>query len=256
VIGQPWDEPADVPSTSTSETQRLLLVDPHRGLRDALAGRLSRGRYDVVSTVDSGEYGLEAAYHLKPDIVMLEVRLPGASGIVIATQMSALEVKPRVLFYTGESDPAVLHAALVAGAVGYALKASTLDEVRWAVEQVANGRTYIDPRLEGSLRAPGVAACGPLTERESDVLTLAAQGLTTGDIAEQLGLGLETVRTYVDRAVRKLRARNRTHAATIALEAGLIRLTLPPGIEARVAARAAVAAAGDDDVAVGGRRAA
>jgi len=255
VIARPWDDPADVQSTATSEKQRLLLVDPHRALRDALAGRLSRGRYDVVSTVDTGEAGLEAAFHVKPDIVMLEVWLPDASGIAVAAEMNALEGGPRLLFYTGESDGEVLHAALVAGAVGYALKTGTLDEVRWAIEQVANGRTYIDPRLEGAVRAPGLAASGPLTGREGDVLTLAAHGLTTGEIAEQLGIGPETVRTYVDRAVGKLGARNRTHAVTIALEAGLISLSLPSGTEARLAARA-FAGALDDGVAAGGLSAA
>lgn len=128
-----------------------------------------------------------------------------------------------MVLYTGDGDPELLHAGLGAGARGYALKAGSVEELVAALEDVAGGGTYVDPRLD-SIAPAGADAARRLSPREREVMLAMAEGYTAERIGEQFGLSVETIRTHVRNVIRKLQARNRVHAIALALERGEIAL--------------------------------
>jgi DNA-binding NarL/FixJ family response regulator len=130
-----------------------------------------------------------------------------------------------VILYTGDSDAELLYSGLDSGARGYALKAGPLAELVGAIERIAAGGSYVDPRLDRILLSPRATAQLPqLSPREREIMHLMAEGLTADAIAQQLTVSVETVRTHVRNVIRKLQARNRVHAIALALERGEIAL--------------------------------
>jgi DNA-binding NarL/FixJ family response regulator len=135
----------------------------------------------------------------------------------------------RVVLYTGETDADLLYEGLDSGAQGYALKAGPTRELVSAIVQVAAGGSYVDPRLDRILLSErATVRVSQLSPREREVMHLMAEGKTAEGVGEQLGVSVETVRTHVRNAIRKLQARNRVHAIALALERGEIALDRVP----------------------------
>lgn len=214
--------PSPVAITGAPALGRLVLVDSAVAMRDALAMRLSRGSIQVVGTAATTVQAMTTIRTARPDLVICDSRLDDATSVELLERLETLEARPRVLLYTSDRDLLTLHRALRAGAHGYALKSADVEELRWAIEYVLAGNPYIDPRLEPLLGGRAFLAGGVLAPREREVLALIAAGLATADIAAHLQVGEQTVRTHVERARRKLGARNRAHAVALAVERGLI----------------------------------
>jgi DNA-binding NarL/FixJ family response regulator len=133
------------------------------------------------------------------------------------------------VLYTGDDDTDLLFEGLDSGAQGYALKAGSLDELRTAIDKVAGGGAYVDPRLDRLLLStPATSRIPQLSPREREIMHLMAEGLTADAISEEIEISVETVRTHVRNAIRKLKARNRVHAIALALERGEISLDETP----------------------------
>jgi DNA-binding NarL/FixJ family response regulator len=130
-----------------------------------------------------------------------------------------------VILYTGDADAELLYDGLDSGARGYALKAGSMNELTAAIERVAGGGSYVDPRLDRILLSPRATARVPqLSPREREIMHLMAEGMTAERIGDKISVSVETVRTHVRNVIRKLQARNRVHAIAIALERGEIAL--------------------------------
>jgi len=206
-------------------TTKLVIVDDHEALREGLVVLLEAHGVDVVGATGTVAGTLELATTVRPDVAIIDIRLPDGSGIDLARELLARQPDLGVILYTGDNDAELLYSGLDSGARGYALKAGTMDELVGAIERIAEGGLYIDPRLDRILLSPRATANIPqLSPREREVMHLMAEGLTAEAIGERLGISVETVRTHVRNVIRKLQARNRVHAVALALERGEIAL--------------------------------
>ncbi|HEY8584520.1 MAG TPA: response regulator transcription factor [Capillimicrobium sp.] len=202
---------------------RLAIVDDHEALREGLKALLAGSDVEVVGTAGNAAAALDLVDHAEPDVALVDIHLPDRSGIDLARELLARRPGLRVLFYTGETDAGLLFEGLDAGAQGYVLKAGPTRELAAAIGQVAAGGTYIDPRLNRILLSARATARAPqLSPREREVMGHMAEGLTAEGVGDVLGVSVETVRTHVRNAIRKLQARNRVHAIAIALQRGEI----------------------------------
>jgi len=204
---------------------RLAIVDDHEALRDGLESLLADSGLDVVGTAGNVAAAMDLVEHEQPDVALVDIRLPDGSGIDLARMLLATRPQLRIVLYTGETDADLLYEGLDSGAQGYALKAGSADELVEAITQVAEGGTYVDPRLDRILLSRRTTArVAQLSPREREVLQLMAEGLTAEAVGEMLGVSVETVRSHVRNAIPKLHARNRVHAIALALERGEIAL--------------------------------
>jgi DNA-binding NarL/FixJ family response regulator len=204
---------------------RLAVVDDHEALRGGLEVLLRQAGHDVVGTAGNAAAGLDLVEHCDPEVALVDIRLPDGSGIELTRGL--LERRPdlAIVLYTGNSDADLLYEGLDSGARGYALKAGSIDELLTAIRQVAEGRSYVDPRLDRILLSPRATSHVPqLSPRERQIMALMAEGYTAESIGTQIAVSVETVRTHVRNVIRKLQARNRVHAIAIALERGEIAL--------------------------------
>lgn len=208
---------------------RLAIVDDHEALREGLEAVLGHGDVEVVGSAGNAAAALDLLDHARPDVALVDIGLPDGSGIDLTRELLARQPGLRVVLYTGATDAELLYQGLDSGAQGYALKAGPTQELLAAIAQVAAGGTYVDPRLDRVLLSERATARVPqLSPREREVMHHMAEGLTADGVGEQLGVSVETVRTHVRNAIRKLRARNRVHAIALALERGEIALDGPP----------------------------
>lgn len=204
---------------------RLAIVDDHEAFREGLAALLAAGDVEVVGSAGNAAAALDLVEHLAPDVALVDTALPDGSGIELTRELLARRPGLRIVLYAGETDPDQAYRGLDSGAHGYALKAGPVHELLDAIARVAAGGTYVDPRLgRMALSERAAARVQRLSGREREVLGLMAEGLTAEGVAETLGVSVETVRTHVRNAVRKLHARNRVHAIALALERGDIAL--------------------------------
>jgi len=200
-----------------------LVADDHPAVVEAIADVLAAHGIDVAGRARDGRDALEKIEASKPDVALLDLRMPGLSGIEIARQIVRSAPDTAVILYTAFGDRALLTEALDAGARGFVLKEAPLAEVVRAVELVAAGRTYVDPVLAGVLSSSAATEkMSKLTERERDVLRLLADGMSNDEIGKALFISPETVRTHVRKAMRKLEADTRTQAVATALRQSLI----------------------------------
>lgn len=209
---------------------RIVLADDHGVLRAGLRALLNgQPDMEVVGETDTAETAVQAVRKLRPDVVLVDVRMPGG-GLAAARQMKQELPKLRVLILSQHDDPAYLHQALAAGASGYALKRAAGQDLIQAIRAVARGEVYLDPAMARVLveeswgpRQP-VPAAAPqsLSERETQVLRLVALGYTTQEIGEQLFLSVRTVETYKQRGMEKLGLHGRAALVRYALEHGLL----------------------------------
>ena len=223
-----------------SETVRVLLVDDDALVRSGLKMMLAGAeRIEVVGEVDDGRGVLAAVDAHHPDVVLMDIRMPQLDGIAATGLLRAQPNPPAVLVLTTfDADELVLRA-LRAGAAGFLLKATPPDRLVAGIETVAAGESLLAPSLtrrliEEHVRRPAPADGVPerlrvLTERELEVFTLIARGLSNEDICARLVVAEATVKTHVNRVLAKLGARTRVELVVLAYETGLVR----PGDHAR-----------------------
>ena len=204
---------------------KLVIVDDHEALREGLAALLRAGGVEVVGTAGNAAAGVDLVDVFDPEVAILDIRLPDESGIELTRALLSRRPDLGIILYTGDADADLLYDGLDSGARGYALKAGSTEELLGAIEQVAKGGSYVDPRLDRVLLSPRATAKVPqLSPREREIMHLMAEGLTAEAIANKITVSVETVRTHVRNVIRKLRARNRVHAIAISLERGEIAL--------------------------------
>jgi DNA-binding NarL/FixJ family response regulator len=204
---------------------RILLVDDHPVVRTGLSGMLgAEPDLEVVGEADSGPRGEALAASLSPDVVLMDLRMPGGDGVESVGRITAAGLPCRVVVLTTyETDRDILRA-VEAGAAGYLLKDATRGELADAVRAAARGETVLAPsvaaRLMDQLRARPERP--RLSERETAVLRLVAEGCTNAEIGRRLYIGESTVKTHLLRAFGKLGVTDRTAAVTHALRHGLL----------------------------------
>ncbi|WP_441247177.1 response regulator [Kitasatospora sp. McL0602] len=232
MISSGTGEPAATsPATSPADTPVTLLIADddevtRSGLRTLLAAQPGIA---VVGEAADGVEAVEQARLLRPDVVLMDVRMPRCNGIEATRQLLAEQAgPPKVVVITTFENDGYVTAALSAGASGFVLKRRPVREIAEAVRVVAAGEAILFPaalRRMVSARPLGSAEALPsaaLTGREEEVLRLVATGLSNPEIAESLTVSLETVKTHVGNVLTKLGAQNRTHAVVIAYESGLV----------------------------------
>jgi two-component system response regulator DesR len=197
---------------------RILLADDQHLVRGALAALLSlESDLEVVGEVGRGDEVLQSVRELRPDVVLLDVEMPGLDGLAAASVLTTEAPETRVLIVTTFGRPGFLRRAMESGALGFVVKDAPAEQLADAVRRVARGERVVDPALAAQTLAEGTS---PLTGRERDVLTAARDGATVGDIAAKLVLSEGTVRNYLSSAITKTSARNRVEALRIADERG------------------------------------
>ncbi|MBT2510128.1 response regulator transcription factor [Streptomyces sp. ISL-98] len=198
-------------------TIRILLAEDMNMVRGALVALLNlEDDLEVVSELERGDQILAAALEHEPDVAIIDIDLPGLDGLTAAARLRKRLPECRTLILTSLGRPGALRRALAAQVSGYLLKDAPPQELASAVRRVAAGQRVIDSQL--ALSAWNSTET-PLTEREAEVLQLAAEGLEPIEIASQLKLSLGTVRNYLTTIVTKLNARNRVDAIKIARDA-------------------------------------
>jgi DNA-binding NarL/FixJ family response regulator len=210
--------------------QRILLVDDHEVVRVGLRALLDKHpHFEVVAEAGTGKEAVEKTRDYKPDVVVMDIRLRGGSGIE-ATQAIVDEFPDtRVIMLTSYAEDEMLFAAIRAGAAGYVLKQIGGDDLVRAIEAVGRGEALLDPavtqrvfqEVRKAAREEEASAFADLTEQEMHVLQLVSEGRTNRQIAEMLYLGEGTVRNYVSSILSKLNVRNRAEAAAYAVEHNL-----------------------------------
>jgi DNA-binding NarL/FixJ family response regulator len=204
-------------------TIRVVIVDDHAVLRAGLE-QLLAGQPDleVVGTAASGAEAIEVVRELRPDVVLMDLQMPGVDGVSATREIVAGQLAD-VLVLTSYSDAERIVGALDAGAMGYLLKDADPDEVLTGIRSVARGESPINPRaareLLGARRTPAAAA--ELTPREREVLVLVRQGLANKQIARRLGISERTVKAHLTSAFQRIGVVDRTQAALWAERNGL-----------------------------------
>jgi two-component system nitrate/nitrite response regulator NarL len=213
-----------------SDPIRILIADDHPLFREGVAQSLSGvPDFAVVGQAGSGEEAFLLVGSLLPDVLLLDVTMPGDGGIVTAGKVAAAWPVVRIMMLTVAEDQDTLMAALKAGARGYVLKGVTARDLANAVRVVAGGDIYISPALAGGILFELTAnkqASDPmtsLTDREREILQLVAEGLTNREIGERLHLAEKTVKHYMTNVLQKLQVRSRVEAALLAQKHGLAR---------------------------------
>jgi two-component system response regulator DesR len=197
---------------------RVLLVDDQALIRGALAALLDlESDLEVVGQAATGDEAVELTATLAPDVVLMDVDMPGMDGIEATAALGRLRHAPRVLIVTTFGRPGYLRRALQAGAAGFVVKDTPAAQLADAVRRVHSGLRVVDPQLAADSLIGGDS---PLTSREAEVLRSARDGGTVADIAKVVHLSEGTVRNHLSSAIGKTNARNRADAVRIAEEQG------------------------------------
>jgi two-component system, NarL family, response regulator DevR len=210
--------------------QRIMLVDDHEVVRLGLKALVERQpTMEVVAEASKAAEAVAKSLAFKPDVIVMDIRMPGSSGIDACREITANQPEVKVIMLTSYADDEMLFAAIRAGAAGYVLKQAGGQDVIRALEAVAAGHSLLDSSLtervftevRRSARAQDVSAFATLTEQERRVLMLVADGKTNREIALELHLGEGTVRNYVSNILGKLDVANRAEAAVYATKFNL-----------------------------------
>lgn len=222
-------------SSASGRAIRVLIVDDQSMIRGGFSALLdAQEGLDVVGTAADGAGITEVVRRTRPDVVLMDIRMPTVNGLdATRTVLAMPQPVPRIIMLTTFDADEYVFAALRAGASGFLLKDSTPEELVHAVRVVARGEALLAPRVTRTLitdfasrPAPSArpdARLNDLTERELDVLVLVARGLANREIAEELMMAEQTVKTHVSRVLSKLRLRDRTQLVIAAYESGLVR---------------------------------
>lgn len=213
---------------------RVLLIDDHEMARRGLEAMLSTADWiEVVGEADQCAAGIAAIEQVHPDIVLLDIRMPGTDGLACLDQIKAGADPVAVIMVTLYDDRRYVLEAIRRGAAGYLLKEASTDEVISTLRSVANGQLAIDPQLlrealTSASETPDIgtprqqAEAYSVTPREHQVLRLVADGLTNKEIGARLAISEDTVKKHVQNIIWKLRAADRTQAAIMAYRRGLL----------------------------------
>jgi len=213
------------PGAHASDPVRVVLADDHAFYREGLAQILSSLGIDVVAQVANGEAAVEAAVELAPDLIVMDLTMPGMSGVEATRLVRDRAPACRVLVLTVSAEEEDVIEAVLAGANGYVLKDGALEEVTAAIHAVAEGQSLIAPRVASALlgRVRGQPVADPVTSnvelsaRELQVLSLLAQGKANAEIGEDLFISHSTVRNHISSILLKLHVENRVQAAVRAV---------------------------------------
>ncbi|WP_440107253.1 response regulator [Streptosporangium sp. H16] len=197
---------------------RVLLAEDQGMMRSALALLLDlEDDIEVVATVTRGDEVVPAALTARPDVALLDIEMPGSSGLDAAAELRDRLPGCRVLILTTFGRPGYLRRAMEAGAAGFLVKDGPVEELAAAIRRALAGEKVIDPALAAAALSAGAS---PLTDRERDVLAAAVDGATISDISRRLHLSESTVRNYLSAAIGKTGTRNRIEAARAARHNG------------------------------------
>ena len=200
----------------------VLIVDDHEVVREGLRLSLSRAPHvRVVGEAADGKQAIDLAERRKPNVVIMDVRMPGLDGLDATKELLQKEPNAAVLIFTAYSERSLLARGLESGAKGYILKEAPHDTLVRAIEKVAGGETYVDPALMPAFLA-GKDRDEMLTAREREILQLLADGMSNADVAGKLFISQETVKSHVRHILTKLEADTRTQAVAIALREAII----------------------------------
>ena len=230
-----------------SQAIRLLIADDHPVVRDGLRGIFeASGEFEVAGEAANGREAVDRAAALRPDVVLMDLRMPGMDGVEATRAVCSSRPGTAVVVLTTYTDDESILAVLQAGAAGYLTKNASTDDIRRALEAAAAGQSVLDPvatarLVEAAARLPaagvggasgvgGTGGPGPglpdgLTEREGEVLALIAQGLSNAEIAAQLFVSRSTVKTHINQIFAKTGSRDRAQAIIYAQRN---EVTLPP----------------------------
>jgi two-component system, NarL family, response regulator DesR len=199
-------------------TVRIMIAEDQTMVRQALVALLQlEPDIEVVAEAADGNEALAMARKYQPDVAVLDIEMPGPTGIEVAGQLTESGFGGRIVIVTTFDRPGYLRAAMSAGASGFLLKDAPAADLAAAIRQVAAGKSVVDPALAAAALALGDS---PLTDRETEVLAVAAGHDAIADIAERLHLSNGTVRNHLSAAIQKLGARNRAEAVELAKQKG------------------------------------
>jgi len=210
--------------------QRIVLVDDHEVVRLGLKSLLDRHpQFEVIGEAASAREALEQVAALEPDVVVMDIRLPGTSGIEACEQIVDQYPNTKVIMLTSYAEDEMLFSAIRAGASGYVLKQIASEELVKAIEAVGRGEALLDPavtqrvfqEVRRAVKEEEASAFQHLSQQEKHVLLLVSEGKTNREIAKNLFLGEGTVRNYVSSILSKLGVNNRAEAAAYAVEHNL-----------------------------------
>jgi DNA-binding NarL/FixJ family response regulator len=203
---------------------RCLGVDDHPVVRQGLSLLFNGSdEVDLVATVKTGEEAIEAIEKLNPQVVVMDVRLPGIDGVSAVKRIHQAAPDVQIVMFSAYGDKRLLSDAIHAGAKGYVMKGSPPEDLVRAIRTVAEGRPFVDPSLSPTLLMTDTELGDrPLSEREREILQLLAEGYHTEEIARRIGLSAETVKADTKRVIERFQADGRTHAVAIALRQALI----------------------------------
>ena len=203
---------------------RCLVVDDHTVLREGLGILFGDAEdLELVGTATTGEEAIDAVREMQPEVVLMDVRLPGIDGVSTVKRIQQASPKTQFVMFTAYGDKRLLSDAIAAGARGYVMKGSPPADLLRAIRTVAEGNAFVDPSLSPALlMTDGAPAEQPLSEREREILQLLAEGFHTEEVARRIGLSVETVKSDTKRVIAKLQADTRTHAVAIALRQAII----------------------------------
>lgn len=216
---------------TTIENLRVLIIDDHTLFREGLESLLSRRQIDVVASVGNGNEGIRLVEELQPDIVLLDMRMPDINGLAVLIQLQEKSVKMPIAMLTTSTDERDLVESLRSGAHGYLLKDMEPDSLVIALIDIVDGKTVVAPTLAPVLAKvvqgnfpdmdEGKSPFEHLTPRETEILSLLAEGQSNKVIARNLGISDGTVKLHVKAILRKLDIHSRVEAAVLAVEHGL-----------------------------------
>jgi NarL family two-component system response regulator LiaR len=204
---------------------QVLIADDHSVVRQGLRMFLNLDpEIEIVGEATTGEEALRLAREHRPDVVLMDLLMPGMGGVAATREMRTEMPDIEVIALTSVLEDEAVTGAIRAGAIGYVLKNTEADELRQAIKSAAAGQVHLSPeaaaRLVREVQIPGSPEA--LTERETAVLRLVAKGQANKQVARELGIGEQTVKTHVSNILGKLQLQSRTQAALYAVERGLV----------------------------------